>query len=85
MSALKEFATELGRMKPNPNWRTPEHNEVVGAGMMSGARFIDIYDDGIRNTRRFWNFDTPEDDMAREIKLHEMEAKIRKGAFWNGV
>lgn len=32
------------KSKPNPNWVTPKHGEVVGCGFDDHSTYLDIYD-----------------------------------------
>lgn len=63
--------------KTNSDWQSSEHGSICGRGFIVGGQFVDIYDESIQNTRRFWNFDTKEEDEKKRREHSEMEARIR--------
>jgi hypothetical protein len=46
--------------KENPDWKEPEHGSMTAAGHIAGVRFIDVWDEREKRSRRFFNLDTPE-------------------------
>ncbi len=69
-------------MNPNPNWKTPEDGEITGVGITGAGRFLDVFDEELGESRRFWNFDTPADDAVKNRNRKSIEAKIKAGKFY---
>jgi len=46
--------------KNNPDYKSPKHGDMTAAGHIAGVRFIDVWDEREKRSRRFFNLDTPE-------------------------
>lgn len=46
--------------KPNPDYVSVRHGDMMASGFLAGVRFVDVWDAKEERVRRFFNLDTPE-------------------------
>lgn len=68
----------------NEEWKIPEHGQICGCGITDKGRFVEIYDADAGLLRKFWNFETPQDDALQLQRMKELEDSVRAQMTWNG-